>query len=925
MSADAKRCARAHGQVVRPEPVVEKSIIESVSGLINEVAPSSYYLPQSPQQASGDHAEMVQWARFERASVNERLWWTEPSTPSSSDTPPLLLMLGYSNGVQVWSVGSGGLAQEVLSWRQGVARDARLLPSPGAGAHPGDVYGERRPLLALCVAAGTETLFSSVSIVSLRTGEQVRSIKFKSSVSGLLASRRVLVVTFVGKLAVFDARTFEDRFTVTTCYPSPGLEDNPTALGDRWLAYGERRYDVYLESRGGRCSELTSTYTASVFHAAKSITKGLRELSEGLACKFSSSGGTQFPAGAVVGGCVLPNHATPAGVSPPGGCQGGLVTVLDVDTAGAAAGETELEEDGRTTTRDSTRGVIAHFQAHTMPLVHLCFDRSGTLLLTADKSGHSFHVFRVEPHPLRPALASVHHLYTLYRGDTTAKVVDMAFSGDSRWVSVATHRGTTHLFPICPYGGVITARTHCGPRVVNKISRFHKSAGFQEDSHCSGRVSPIQRQRCSSGMAASVLVPPLAQLRQPILSQLTTTGGPVAGRVSVSASGDDPGHVRVVSTFAASRGWSVPPAVASSLAAPPVSSSSCLSSRERRSVDSLYVFNCNSATLIEYHVQPRATAFVAQDKVPQDSPIEVGVHAHARWSLARQSVWSELRPPLSTLNPLLATPYSECADSASDTALSDADSAIEHWVSQVEILTHAGPHRRLWMGPQFSFRPYTSSGSDDVTETRDLLVSVQASPLNVPAQLASLSIECGSASSVNESCPRLVDSAECSSSLVDGCRPSTIDLVTSQALQIQLADAMADTPTPTEHCSSSPPPVEPLLTISASSSHGAETVARGRLVDSPPSSASSSSVDVRSSPERASSPLDFSIYTQSPASSLKQEVLAEQGWGDDIILASDSWAGGRAPLLESGGAVEPSDEDQKPTPSTKRRGKKKRK
>ena len=38
-------------------------------------------------------------------------------------------------------------------------------------------------------------------------------------------------------------------------------------------------------------------------------------------------------------------------------------------------------------------------------------------------------------------------------------------------------------------------------------------------------------------------------------------------------------------------------------------------------------------------------------------------------------------------------------------------SAHERWLSQVEILTHAGPHRRLWMGPQFTFKTYnTPSG-----------------------------------------------------------------------------------------------------------------------------------------------------------------------------------------------------------------------
>ena len=30
---------------------------------------------------------------------------------------------------------------------------------------------------------------------------------------------------------------------------------------------------------------------------------------------------------------------------------------------------------------------------------------------------------------------------------------------------------------------------------------------------------------------------------------------------------------------------------------------------------------------------------------------------------------------------------------------------------QVEIITHSGPHRRLWMGPQFSFKTFQGSGT----------------------------------------------------------------------------------------------------------------------------------------------------------------------------------------------------------------------
>ena len=68
-------------------------------------------------------------------------------------------------------------------------------------------------------------------------------------------------------------------------------------------------------------------------------------------------------------------------------------------------------------------GIVAHFSAHASePLVALQFDPAGTLLLTADRLGHQFHLFRILPHLFSSSLGAVHHLYTLYRGDTTALV-----------------------------------------------------------------------------------------------------------------------------------------------------------------------------------------------------------------------------------------------------------------------------------------------------------------------------------------------------------------------------------------------------------------------------------------------------------------------------------------------------------------------
>lgn len=125
-----------------------------------------------------------------------------------------------------------------------------------------------------------------------------------------------------------------------------------------------------------------------------------------------------------------------------------------------------------------TEAVVAHFAAHSEAVVCLKFDPSGMLLLTADKRGHDFHLFRIHSHPGGSALASVHHLYTLHRGDTTAKVQHMCFSPDSRWVAVSTLRGTTHVFPITPYGGNVGVRTHATPHVVNRMSRYNFSVIF---------------------------------------------------------------------------------------------------------------------------------------------------------------------------------------------------------------------------------------------------------------------------------------------------------------------------------------------------------------------------------------------------------------------------------------------------------------
>lgn len=73
-----------------------------------------------------------------------------------------------------------------------------------------------------------------------------------------------------------------------------------------------------------------------------------------------------------------------------------------------------------------SRATIAHFRAHTSPISALCFDPSGTLLVTASIHGNNINVFRIMPSKNGSGAQSYDWssshvpLYKLHRGMTSA-------------------------------------------------------------------------------------------------------------------------------------------------------------------------------------------------------------------------------------------------------------------------------------------------------------------------------------------------------------------------------------------------------------------------------------------------------------------------------------------------------------------------
>lgn len=144
---------------------------------------------------------------------------------------------------------------------------------------------------------------------------------------------------------------------------------------------------------------------------------------------------------------------------------------------------------------------------------------------------------------------------------------------------------------------------------------------------------------------------------------------------------------------------------------------------------------------------------MAGNKPTNDSPIQLRITPKAQWPLQRFITSDEVRFPIAGDNPLLLSSSSNNASSRAEnratrkqstgsdggygggyspnsqlisanspssyssslsymtppSSLTAATAAQNDWIKQIEINTHIGPHRRLFMGPQFVFKTFNSN------------------------------------------------------------------------------------------------------------------------------------------------------------------------------------------------------------------------
>ncbi|KAJ1433938.1 WD40-repeat-containing domain superfamily [Sesbania bispinosa] len=481
---------------------------------------------------SGDRKDQVLWTCFDRLEFG----------PSSFKH---VLLLGYSNGFQVLDVEDASNVRELVSKHDDPVSFLQMQPIPERSeghqgfraSHPilllvtcdkskipGTMQNGRDGLLKDHTGAQAENIASSATTVrfySLRSHTYVHALRFRSSVYMVRCSSRIVVVglatqvlaiTFdmcenckvagrivmVSHIYCFDALTLENRFSVLT-HPVPQLGGQgmvgvnigygPMAVGPRWLAYASNNP---LMSNTGHLSPKSLTPPAvsrstSPQSQNKHLVAGLINLS-GMGYKTLSKYCQD----------IIPDGSN----SPVSSNSSWKVSQF-------ASHPTETDTAGVVIVKDFvSRAVVAQLRAHNSPISALCFDPSGTLLVTASIHGNNINIFQIIPSSSGNGSGcqsgnwgySHVHLYKLHCGMTSVVIQDICFSHSSQWIAIISSKVNQQQFCLEPPP----------PIVLSVVSRIKNNNAGWLNTVSNAASSAAGKVSIPSGLVlVLLLLPPL--------------------------------------------------------------------------------------------------------------------------------------------------------------------------------------------------------------------------------------------------------------------------------------------------------------------------------------------------------------------------------------------------------------------------------
>lgn len=456
------------------------SCLKTVSSNATSVASSVRSSVASSISTTDHPKDQVLWAGFDKVELGA----------SASKN---VLLLGYMNGFQVLDVEDAASIAELVSKRDGPVTFLQMQPLPAYSEGDGG-FKASQPVLVIVAGDKSDSSnggqvccpvrdnsvdlqsgnnISSPTVVrfySLRSHTYIHVLRFRSAVYMVRCSPRIIAVGLAAQIYCFDALTLESKFSVLT-YPVPqvggqGLDGvnigyGPMAVGPRWLAYASNNP---LVANMGRLSPQNLTPSPGV---SPSSSPG----SGSFVARYAMESSKQLAAGIINLGDVgykkiskYCQELLPDGPSSPVSSN----PCLKFGRTGSFSYPVEADTTGVVVVKDFvSRATISQFKAHSSPISALCFDPSGTLLVTASVHGNNINIFRIMPSSIPSGSgsstydwSSSHvHLYKLHRGVTPAVIQDICFSHFSQWVAIISAKGTCHIFLLSPFGGDTSIHT----------------------------------------------------------------------------------------------------------------------------------------------------------------------------------------------------------------------------------------------------------------------------------------------------------------------------------------------------------------------------------------------------------------------------------------------------------------------------------
>ncbi|MCO5605836.1 hypothetical protein L7F22_060020 [Adiantum nelumboides] len=686
-------------------PTSIRAIFRGATSLASTVRSAGTSVASSISSATDDHQrEQVQWAGFDTLELG-------------SGRSQRVLLLTYVNGFQVWNVDDANDVWELVSKRDGPVALLRVQPQPILDACD-TTLDAARPLLLVVTSdvtvcrsngipsrpangyngiGGSPPSFGEnhfvpnvVKFYSFRNHTYVNTLKFRSAIHSVRCSIRIVAVATAAQIYCFDAATLKSIFSVIT-YPSPppgpnglSLGYGPMAVGSRWLAYAPNQ------------PLLSNTGRVSPQHLSPSpgVSPSTSPANGSLVAHYAKESGKQFAAGIVtlgdLGYKAFSKYCTDGLGSPEPGSP------LQRNNCNLHA-----EHAGTVHVRDFvSRVLVAQFRAHDSPLSALCFDHTGTLLVTASIHGHNINVFRIMPGlnttgSSYDATASHAHLYKLSRGVTNAIIQDIAFSEDGHWIVVSSSRGTNHLFCISPFGGMAGPLAHSADMAFGPM-----------------RVLPWW---CSLGPVKSTqqaLSPPPSTVSSSVVSRIKNGNagwrGTVSGAAAAASGRSSTSAGAVAVLFHDGRGHKVD-----------------AEANQTSLKEQLWVFS-PSGHLIRYAIHLSAVtegfadAITPAETAKDSVDLRVVVEPLEKWDISRKPNQFEREERLTDPNPrdfMHDTPGSSggasmplCCENGKEEPISDEMHRL--FLSQAEVQMH---HFRppLWAKPQISFHIFGGLGHNN--------------------------------------------------------------------------------------------------------------------------------------------------------------------------------------------------------------------